>query len=73
MIDEIIHKWSTTCPSRYGGFGPPDEELPLMYPAGGQQHPLWQNWPYATPSSMRNVDAECAARPLLGGYGEREY
>ena len=70
LIDEIIQRWSTTRPSRYGGFGPPDEELPLMYPAGGQQHPHWQNWPYATPSSMRNVDAECAARPLLGGYGE---
>ena len=70
MFDEIIRRWSTTCPSRYGGFGPLDEELPLMYPAGGQQHPLWLNWPYATPSSMRNVDAECAARPLLGGYGE---
>ena len=71
LIDEIIHRWSTTRPSRYGGFGPPDEEIPLMYPAGGQQHPHWQNWPYATPSSMRNVDAECAARPLLGGYGDR--
>ena len=70
LIDEIIHRWSTTRPSRYGGFGPPDEEIPLMYPAGGQQHPQWQNWPYATPTSMRNVDAECAARPLLGGYGE---
>ena len=71
LIDEFIRRWSTTRPSRYGGFGPPDEEIPLMYPAGGQQHPHWQNWPYATPSSMRNVDAECAARPLLGGYGER--
>lgn len=72
LIDEIIQRWSTTRPSRYGGFGPPDEEIPLMYPAGGQQHPQWQNWPYATPSSMRNVDAECAARPLLGGYGNRQ-
>ena len=71
LIDEIIDRWSTTRPSRYGGFGPPDEEIPLMYPAGGQQHPHWQNWPYATPSSMRNVDAECAARPLLNGFGEQ--
>lgn len=71
LIDEIIQRWSTTRPSRYGGFGPPDDEIPLMYPAGGQQNPHWQNWPYATPSSMRNVDAECSARPLLGGYGER--
>ena len=71
MIDEIIHKWSTTCPSRYGNFGRPVEETPLMYPAGGQQHPSWDNWPYATPSSMRSVDAECSAHPLFGGYGER--
>ena len=39
LIDEVIHRWSTTRPSRYGGFGRPDEEIPLMYPAGGQQHP----------------------------------
>ena len=70
VIDEIIQKWSIAPPSRYGGFGPPDEETPLMYPAGGQQHPLWQDWPYATPSSMRNVDAECSARQLRLGYGE---
>ena len=71
LIDEIIHRWSTTRPSRYGGFGRPDEDIPLMFPAGGQQHPLWQNWPYATPTSMRNVDAECSARPLFGGYGKQ--
>ena len=70
LIDEIVRKWSVAPPPRYGGFGPPDEEIPLMYPAGGQQHPQWYEWPFATPISMRNVDADCAARPLLGGYGE---
>ena len=69
LIDEIIQKWSIAPPPKYGDFGPPSEEMPLMYPAGGQQHPQWQDWPYATPSSMRNVDAECSARPLLYGYG----
>lgn len=73
LIDEIISRWSTTRPSRYGNFGVPAPELPLMYPAGGQTHPLWQNWPYATPTSMRNVDAECGARPLLGGYGNQPF
>ena len=67
-IDEFLLRWSTTEPSRYGGFGPPEEEIPLMYPAGGQQHPQWQHWPYATLTSMRNVDAECSARQLLNGY-----
>ena len=70
LIDEIIRKWSVAPPPRYGGFGPPQEEIPLMYPAGGQRHPDWNDWPYATPSSMRNVDADCAGRPLMGGYGE---
>lgn len=69
LFDDIIAKWSTAPPPRYGNFGPPSEEIPLMYPAGTQQHPLWGAWPFATPSSMRNVDSDCGARPLVGGYG----
>ena len=71
-FDEIIRRWSVAPRSRYGDFGPPTEELPMMYPAGGQQHPLWPETPYATPSTMRNVDASCSARPLPSGYGLRE-
>jgi hypothetical protein len=71
LIDAIILKWSAAPPPRYGGFGLTSEEMPLMYPAGRQRHPLWYDWPYPTPTSMRNVDADCAARPLVGGYGER--
>ena len=73
QLDAIVRRWSEAPPPRYGDFGPPSEEMPLMYPAGGQRHPLWSNFwpPYATPSSMRNVDASCAARPLTGGYGDR--
>ncbi len=71
LIDDIVHKWSVSPPPRYGGFGPIREEMPLMYPAGRPQHPQWYEWPFATPSSMRNVDADCAARPLPGGYGDR--
>ena len=70
LIDAILRKWSDAPPPRYGGFGPPSEEMPLMYPAGAQRHPLWYDWPFPTPSSMRNVDADCAARPLAGGYGK---
>lgn len=70
LIDAILRKWSGAPPPRYGSFGPPSEEMPLMYPAGAQRHPLWHDWPFPTPSSMRNVDADCAARPLGGGYGE---
>ena len=70
LIDAIVRKWTDAPPPRYGGFGPPSEEMPLMYPAGSQLHPLWHDWPFPTPTSMRNVDADCAARPLVGGYGE---
>ncbi|MGA7520900.1 MAG: helicase-related protein [Acidobacteriaceae bacterium] len=69
LFDDIIAKWSVAPPHRYGNFGPPVEEMPLMYPAGTQQNPIWQSWPFATPSSMRNVDSDCGARPLVGGYG----
>ena len=65
MIDEIINKWTNFGPSKYGGFGPSDEETPLMYPAGTQPHPNWDlNVSYPTPSSMRNVDATCEARRI---------
>ncbi|MYD45473.1 MAG: hypothetical protein F4W92_03900 [Gammaproteobacteria bacterium] len=72
-IDEFIEVWSNTLPSRYGDFGQFDSTLPLMYPAGGQQHEEWNNWPYATPTSMRSVDSECSARQLLYGYGVNSF
>ena len=68
MIDWIIDKWSLSPPTRYGGFGALTEEIPLLYVAGGQQHPLWEKWPFPTPTTMRNVDAAASARLLLGGY-----
>ena len=68
LIEEIVRKWATSPPSRYGGFGRINEEKPLMYPAGSPQHPDWLKWPFPTPTSMRNVDAECAARLLASGY-----
>ena len=70
LIDAIFDRWKIAPPARYGGFGRLDEETPLMYPAGGQRHPLWGGQPYPTPSSMRNVDADCEARPLSNGYGK---
>lgn len=68
MIDEIIDKWRSGSPPRYGSFGGLSEEIPLMYPAGTQQHPNWLDWPFPTPTSMRNVDSDCEARALIGGY-----
>ena len=71
-IDEIMRKWLDAPRSKYGDFRPPTEELPMMYPAGGQDHPEWPELPYPTPSSMRNVDAGCSARALPSGYGSME-
>ena len=64
LFDHIISKWKNAPPSRYGDFGKLSEEMPLMYPAGSQQHPQWFEWPFSTPTSMRTVDAVCEARPL---------
>ena len=71
-IDEIMQKWSVAPRTKYGDFRPPTEELPMMYPAGGQYHPHWPERPYPTPSSMRSVDVSCSARPLPSGYGSVE-
>lgn len=62
MLDEIFGAWSAYQPTRYGDFGPSLPEAPLMYPSGTQPNPLWQDRAFATPTSMRNVDASCDAR-----------
>jgi hypothetical protein len=62
-FDHLMRRWRTAPPPRYGGFGPPDEEVPLMYPYGSEPLPEWNasagGPPWPTPSSMRNVDASC--------------
>ena len=72
QIDEIVGKWRDAPRSKYGDFSPPTEELPMMYPAGGQVHPEWPESPYPALSSMRNVDAGCSARALSSGYSGRD-
>ena len=64
MLDDILADWRRLPAQRYGDFRPPDEEVPLMYPAGNQELPAWANRSVATPTSMRNVDASCNARPI---------
>jgi len=63
MVEHIVAKWRTNPPSRYGGFGPPDEEVPMMYPDGSEPPLQWEAQsrrpPWPTPSSMRSVDASC--------------
>jgi hypothetical protein len=61
MIDEIVADWRLVPPPKYGHFGPPPDETPLMYPSGSQKRVEWADRALATPSSMRNVDAGCDA------------
>jgi len=61
MIEEIIADWRLVPPPKYGNFGPPPDETPLMYPSGSQKRVEWADRALATPNSMRNVDAGCGA------------
>lgn len=64
MIDRLLEEWRRLPPSRYGDFAPPDVTVPLMYPSGQMALPAWQDRARPTPSSLRNVDAECDARVI---------
>jgi hypothetical protein len=70
-LAHIIHEWRRVPPSKYGGFGAPDIEEPLMYPSGTERNPRWSIRPLATPSSMRNVDATCDAA-VVSSFPEPE-
>jgi hypothetical protein len=59
-LDALLDDWLRNLPpDEWGGFGNPPEDRPLMYPAGSQPRPDWQGQAWATPTSMRNVDASC--------------
>jgi hypothetical protein len=61
QLEEIFEDWRRTPPRRYGDFGPPVSDTPLMYPSGTQKLAAWSEPTYSTPSSMRNVDSTCDA------------
>jgi hypothetical protein len=63
-IRDVISDWKRIQPPRYGGFGYPRPEIPLMHPSGSQVLVEWQNQSLPTPTSMRNVDEECNAEPV---------
>jgi hypothetical protein len=69
LLEDILDQWGRVLPPRYGDFGPPQPELPLMFPAG--MHPLesWESKSFPTPSSMRSVDASCEAK-VINQYPE---
>lgn len=75
---EFLGKWLRLLPAKYGDFGTPGSEAPLMFPAGSFPLPEWDDRATSTPSSMRSVDRTCQAKPVSlypsveSGEGEAE-
>ena len=67
QLEAELEHWMNIAPPRYGGWGASDEEVPLLHPAGSVPLPKWEGKSWATPSSMRDVDASCEAQ-VLGSY-----
>ena len=61
-LQQLLKRWAEVRPSEWGRFGSPPESRPLMYPAGSEPSPDWDDSAWPTPTSMRNVDVECEAR-----------
>jgi len=63
-LQNLLKVWNSIRPSEWGKFGPPPSRRPLMYPAGSEPLAEWDESPWPTPSSMRNVDVECDAKVI---------
>ena len=61
FLDELLEHWRRVLPPRYGGFGRPRSDIPLMHVAGSEPLPEWEGKSWPTPTSLRNVDATCEA------------
>jgi len=70
-IDEIIDYWKTWTPAKYQDFTG-GSDVPLMFQAGTLRNAVWGNRGFATPTSMRSVDASCEAYVLDNRYFEEE-
>lgn len=68
-LNKLLSDWNAVRPHEWGRFGPPPPSRPLMYPAGTEPLEEWDDSPWPTPSSMRNVDVECDAR-VISSYPE---
>ncbi|MBL7067659.1 MAG: helicase, partial [Candidatus Marinimicrobia bacterium] len=64
LLAERFEDWARLAPSRYGDFFYNDPEAPLMYQAGTKPPENWENRSWATPFSMRSVDADCEANVI---------
>lgn len=66
---ERLAEWEAWSPARYGGFGAPLPDAPLIHPAGSTQPVEWRGHSWPTLSSLRNVDASCEAE-VTSHYNE---
>jgi hypothetical protein len=66
VLDIFFSDWNRNRPNHYGGFNVPPNVQPMMWPAGKTLPPALEVvlGIRHTPTSMRNVDADCEARPL---------
>lgn len=60
-LQKRLDEWLAWNPAEYGGFGALPDHPPLMYPAGANPPPEWNNHSWPTLSSLRDVDASCEA------------
>jgi hypothetical protein len=71
QLDEIITNWRNWSPQKYSDFRS-EPALPLMFQAGTKPNPEWEKRGFATPTSMRSVDASCEVYVLPNGYHQEE-
>lgn len=64
ILDSIFTEWKRLPADVYGYFNYPVNEVPMMYPSGTHPDDSWDGRAYQTPSSMRNVDANCNAAAI---------
>jgi hypothetical protein len=64
LLDRIFKEWRRLPPDVYGSFSTPSDSVPFLYPSGTHPSEQWDDRAYATPSSMRNVDASCQAKVI---------
>lgn len=68
---EILNMWKSQLPQKYHDFNA-ESVVPLMYPAGTIPNIEWETRGFATPTSMRSVDASCEAFVLRNIYSSEE-
>jgi hypothetical protein len=73
LINDFISGWRESEPDIYGTFSDGGDNLPLMFPTGREIKSEWEDYACrATPSSMRNVDAQCEVAQVFSYSDEQK-